>query len=823
MAGKKKQAKNRTVSAQGTLGNVTDYRHDEATRKNNPPAKIAAEGTVPLMPKIKYEYSPRLAPTLRFDSTGQADKLPELLQKAQRQPLTPAEATLLAEALRNQEPWLEWSNKREKRWFDVDPVALHIHERVSPQAILRVAARQDIEPSLFGDPQQAYHEAVQFYRHEIPWTNRLILGDSLQAMTSLSRREDLAGKVQMIYMDPPYGIRFGSNFQPEVGKRDVKDKEQDLTREPEMVRAYRDTWNLGIHSYLSYLRDRLTVAKELLSDSGSIFVQIGDENLHRVRNLMDEVFGVDNGCSVITVVKTAGQSSGLLANVCDYLLWYAKDKSKVRFIQTYRTKNMGDDGIGHYGWAFLPNGEKRGLRKAEKIGDVKLPEGTKLYAPTSMTSQGGSSTGPIPFEFEGKLYNISERDHWKTTVPGMRRLAEAERIHPAENSIRFVRYPTDFPATPHTNTWDDTATGNFTENKVYVVQTATKIIERCLLMTTLPGDLVLDPTCGSGSTAYVAENTGRRWITIDTSRVSIAIARQRLMTARFDFFRLRDDSAGLAGNFKYKTIPHITLKSIAQNQNLDPLFAKFGPVLEAALTKCNAALKQVPASIREVLLAKLRRKQKDEGRNAISDGDRRRWVLPAAGTNWEHWQTPFETDSDWPKALADAVTAYRTGWKAKMHEVNACIAANADQEELVDQPEVVKGIVRVSGPFTVEAVQPPEMSLGDAKVVTVEEFDGAPDEMETFEMRMVESLADQEAQNIDAYLDQMMRYLKMDGVLFPNNKVMKFHRLEPVMDGSVIHAEGRWANGGADADPEGKGECWCCLRTAVWSNHRDAG
>jgi adenine-specific DNA-methyltransferase len=254
MAGKKKQAKNRAVSAHGTLGNVTDYRHDEATRTNNPPAKIAAEGTVPLMPKIRYEYSPRLSPVLRFDSTGQADKLPELLKKAQSKPLTAAEAAVLGEALRNQEPWLEWANKREKRWFDVDPVALHIHERVSTQAILRVAARQDVEPSLFADPQQRYHEAVQFYLHPIPWTNRLVLGDSLQVMTSLSRREDLAGKVQMIYMDPPYGIKFKSNFQPEVGNRDVKDGDRDLTREPEMVKAYRDTWNLGIHSYLSYLQ-----------------------------------------------------------------------------------------------------------------------------------------------------------------------------------------------------------------------------------------------------------------------------------------------------------------------------------------------------------------------------------------------------------------------------------------------------------------------------------------------------------------------------------------------------------------------------------------
>ena len=324
MAGKKRQAKKQ---ASGTLGNVTDYRHDETTRKNNPPAKIAAEGTIPLMPKIKYEYSPRLVPALRFDSTGQADRLPELLVKAQRQPLTSTEATQLAEALRNQEPWLEWANKREKRWFDVDPVALHIHERVSPQAILRVAARQDIEPSLFGDPQQAYHEAVQFYQHEIPWTNRLVLGDSLQVMASLSRREDLAGKVQMIYMDPPYGIKFASNFQPEVGNREVKDKERDLTREPEMVKAYRDTWHLGIHSYLSYLRDRLIIAKELLADSGSIFVQISDENLHRVRALLDEAFKPENFVSVITVKKTGGMGEELIDNVSDYLIWYCKEPS----------------------------------------------------------------------------------------------------------------------------------------------------------------------------------------------------------------------------------------------------------------------------------------------------------------------------------------------------------------------------------------------------------------------------------------------------------------------------------------------------------------
>jgi len=279
---------------EGRSAPVADYRHSEATRKNNPPAKIAAEGHVPLLPKAEYSYSPRLAPVLRFDPTGSADELPELLAEATRRPLNEAEAWALAEALRKHEPWLEWAGKQEAKSFLVDPVALHIHERVSAQAILKVAAREDVNRSLFADPEQEYNEAVQFYRHDVDWSNRLILGDSLQVMSSLARREDLAGKVQMIYIDPPYGIRFASNFQPEIGKRDVKDKEADLTREPEMVKAYRDTWRLGVHSYLSYLRDRLVVAKDLLTDTGSIFVQISDENVHRVRCLLDEVFGPDN-------------------------------------------------------------------------------------------------------------------------------------------------------------------------------------------------------------------------------------------------------------------------------------------------------------------------------------------------------------------------------------------------------------------------------------------------------------------------------------------------------------------------------------------------
>ena len=784
MAGKKKQAKNQAVSAQGTLGNVTDYRHDEATRKNNPPAKIAAEGTVPIMPKIRYEYSPRLAPALRFDSTGQADKLPELLQKAQRQPLTPAEATQLAEALRNQEPWLEWANKREKRWFEVDPVALHIHERVSPQAILRVAARQDIEPSLFGDPQQAYHEAVQFYQHEIPWTNRLILGDSLQVMTSLSRREDLAGKVQMIYMDPPYGIKFGSNFQPEVGRRDVKDREEDLTREPEVVKAYRDTWNLGIHSYLSYLRERLAVAKELLADSGSIFVQIGDENVGIVRQVLDELFGRDNLIAQINFKSMGALGQADIPKTFDYLLWFSKERSAFKFRPMFRKQEF--EGDSEY-------------RFSDSV-DVANGNG-RLYRRSTLTSSGFTPSCTFEFEFNRRVFRPFSGKSWRTNKDGMGRLQRSDRIFILGDNIYFKRFADDFSVIPYDNSWTDAPTAFLRE---YVVQTATKFVERCMLMTTDPGDLILDPTCGSGTTAYVAEQWGRRWITTDTSRVAIAIARQRLMTSKFDFFGLKDEGAGVAKGFRYKTVPHITLKSIAQNQNLDPLLSKHDPLLDSALTLCNKALAQVTHSLRSVLAGKLLRKLKQQGRKAITDGDHRRWEMPEPGKVWEHWQVPFDTDPDWPQALSKAVKEYREAWRSKMDEVNACIAANAEQEELVDQPEVVKGIVRVSGPFTVEAVQPPEMSLGDAKVVTVDEFEGAPDEMETFEMRMVETRADQEAQNLDAYLDQMIRYLKMDGVLFPNNKTMKFHRLEPVMDGSVIHAEGRWANGGADADPEGR-------------------
>ena len=381
MANKKAKA----AAADSTLEKVTDYRFPEATRKNNPPAKIAAEGHVPLVPNAEYFYSPRRPPELRFDPTGRTDELAELLVTARQRNLTEAEGCALAEALRLHEPWLEWAGKREAHSFTVDPVALHIHERVSAQAILKVAAREDLNRSLFADPEQEYNEAVQFYRHDVDWSNRLILGDSLQVMSSLARREDLAGKVQMIYIDPPYGIRFGSNFQPEIGNREVKDKETDLTREPEMVKAYRDTWKLGVHSYLAYLRDRLMVSKELLTDTGSIFVQIGDENVHLVRDVLDEIFGRENFMAQIAF-STTGTTGAYLPGTCDYLLWFAKRKSETRYKQLYRLKELGGAGGALYTRVELADGVRRGMTEDELMRGQTLPDGARAFGTDNLTS-----------------------------------------------------------------------------------------------------------------------------------------------------------------------------------------------------------------------------------------------------------------------------------------------------------------------------------------------------------------------------------------------------------------------------------------------------
>jgi len=488
------------------------------------------------------------------------------------------------------DPQLVWKGKDEQdsKPLEVPAVPVYIQEKIHPKHIiedLRAQAKEGKPAQLdfFADFNGLqFEELVEFYEHEQNWTNRMILGDSLLVMTSLAEKEELKGKVQMIYIDPPYGIKFGSNWQVSTRKRDVKDGSAgDTTRQPEQIKAFRDTWKLGIHSYLAYLRDRLVVVRDLLTETGSVFVQIGDENVHLVRSLMDEVFGSENFCGLITFVTTGGVKQKLLANRCDFLLWYSRNIELVKYHQLYLKKSFEEGTAVTFTWLELPNGDRRGMTTKEKENPSLIPPGARIYRPSNITTQGN----PVfAFEYKGKAY---ERP-WKTTPTGMYRLGIANRLHVASNSLSYVDYIDDFPVSEVTKLWTDTFLGSFAEEKVYIVQTSQKTIERCLLMTTDPGDLVLDPTCGSGTTAYVAEQWGRRWITIDTSRVALALARTRLMAARFPYYLLADSPEGvkkeseLTGRtppdyktqgdikkgFVYKRVPHITLKSIANNPDI---------------------------------------------------------------------------------------------------------------------------------------------------------------------------------------------------------------------------------------------------------------
>ena len=774
MARKKRSTKKRETEVQ-------DYRHDDASRKNNPPAGIASHGRVHETPKQEYAYNPHLPPSLRFDENGDADQLPELLAKAQQQALSADEVQTLAAAVRHHGPWLEWAGKQEAESFAVDPVALHIHEHVSAKAIVKIAERENVQRELFADPQQEYRDAVQFYQHDVDWRNRLILGDSLTVMSSLAQREDLAGKVQMIYIDPPYGIKFASNFQPTVFQRDVKDREGDLTREREQIKAYRDTWTLGVHSYLAYLRDRLIVAKELLTDSGSIFVQIGDENVHRVRCIMDEVFGAENFVAQITCKVTSGTQQKMgPRRISDFILWYSRDRERGKFRRLYVEKILGEGST--FKGVELEDGTRRSMTKSEREDPMLLPAHSRPFRALPLHSQGVGDNQKR--EFEGKKWGIPSSAHWRHSQDGFVRLSRISRVQAGKSALEAIYYFDDFGVSEITTSWNDTGPEI---NKDYVVQTSTKVIERCLLMTTDPGDLVLDPTCGSGTTAYVAENWGRRWITIDTSRVAVALARQRILTGNFEYYKLREESEGVMGGFVNKTVPHITLGDIARNNALDPIFAKHESILKDKLKILNLALTEVTPEVQTKLLSKLASKERSDGKKSITDADRRRWQLPQ--TVWQEWEVPFDTDPDWPPALCDALTDYREAFRAKMEEVNSCIAASSDGEELVDQPEVDRKKLRVSGPFTVEAVQPAEASLD-----TDSPIGGEPEEsLDTFESDGVEG----EPTNAEAYLDQMIRLLKNDGVRFPDDQQMNFATLDPLEDG-ILHAEGSWEGNDVD-------------------------
>jgi adenine-specific DNA-methyltransferase len=498
-------------------------------------------------------------------------------------------------------PFLNWSGKAERTSFDVPSLSLFIHERLSTKAILETLKghkrdKQTDMFDLFGDPEHSGTDQIlRAYEHRDQWVNRMMLGDSLVVMNSLLKYEQMGGQVQMIYIDPPYGVKFGSNFQPFVRKKDVRDgDDSDMTREPEMVQAYRDTWELGLHSYLTYLRDRLLVARDLLTPSGSIFVQISDENLHHVRELMEEVFGPENFVAQISFVKRTSATADYLGEVSDYLIWFGRDYKALKYRPLFSQKLSGGDAVAHYSMIESPTGDR--LRRFDPDVDELdslLKEGYRLVASDSlMTAERGGNREP--FAFAGKLWPTGDKNNWKTSPQGMARLAAEGRIMISGSTLRYKRYLNDFPAIPLHTLWDDTTTFS---QRTYVVQTNPKVIQRCLLMTTDPGDLVLDPTCGSGTTAYVSEQWGRRWITMDTSRVPLALARQRLLTATFPWFDLKAETKGPAAGFEYRRhlnrkgeevggiIPHVTLKSIAQNELPDEEVLVDRPEIDSAVTR----------------------------------------------------------------------------------------------------------------------------------------------------------------------------------------------------------------------------------------------
>lgn len=601
---------------------------------------------------------------------------------------------------RDLDPQLVWRGKDEQDWSDliVNAPPLYIQEKVHPKVLIDDLLKQtekgerggrEYQHDLFhvfnGVPEDA--DRTDFYQHDQNWSNRMILGDSLQVMASLAEREGLRGKVQCIYFDPPYGIKFNSNFQWSTTSRDVKDGKADhITREPEQVKAFRDTWRDGIHSYLTYLRDRLTVARDLLTDSGSIFVQIGDENAHRIREVLDEVFGDENSVAMIPFVKTSGLGASGLPIVCDYLLWYAKHKPSLKFRPLLVPKAVGDKGAEQYTWLDLADGTRRNATKNEKSGTDTPPTGTRFYRIDNLTSGAFRENTTITYRFRNRDFHPGMDKCWKTTAGGLDRLTRADRLQVSGSTLAYVRFLDDFAAIPIKALWTDTGTGGFGDDKLYVVQTTTKIIGRCICMATDPGDLVLDPTCGSGTTAYMAEQWGRRWITIDTSRVALALARARIMGARYPYYLLADSRDGqkkeaeitatapstqpVHGNvrlgFVYERVPHITLKSIATDAAIDVIYDNWQAKLEPLREALNAALKK----------------------------------------KWEEWEIPRDADPKWPAAAAKAHADWWAARIARQKEIDASIAAKAECEYLYDKPYEDKKKVRVAGPFTVESLSP---------------------------------------------------------------------------------------------------------------------
>lgn len=682
----------------GAPKQVEALRHAQAKRKNIPTAELqsAAQRAEEIAPFAPVIY-PRRHPLAQGETRPRDKDLdPQMVWKGARVRLTAEQIKKAAETgyIDVSEAQLVWRGKDQQDWSDlvVHAPPLYIQEKVHPKAIIDDLTRQtkakreadNDAPNLFHDFNGIDPEAkTEFYLHDQNWSNRFILGDSLQVMASLAEREGLRGQVQCIYFDPPYGIKFNSNWQVSTRSRDVKDgKIEEISREPEQVRAFRDTWKDGIHSYLTYLRDRLTAMRDLLTESGSIFVQIGDENIHRVRTLLDEIFGPDNAIAEIINSTTTSSSSQYIDTTADYILWYAKDRTRTK----YRPILLDKSGAGSTEALYRHSRTADGIFH-RGVDPVDLPKGDspRLFRIDQLTSQTQASTTNYDAVFEGKTYPVGKRQ-WATPVRGMERLKKAGRVIVSGISLAYVRFLDDYSVVPLRNIWTDTGTGSFTDAKIYVVQTGTKVVQRCILMATDPGDLVLDPTCGSGTSATIAEQWGRRWITIDTSRVALALARARVMGAKYPYYHLADSKQGrleeakLAGKppldgptsgdirqgFVYERAPHITLKSIANNAEIDVIWDEFQSRLESLRNELNAA----------------------------------------AGTNWDEWKIPREPLAGW----SDNVKGVHRAWwelrATRQKAIDASIARKADVELLCDRPVEDKSRVRVAGPFTVESLSP---------------------------------------------------------------------------------------------------------------------
>jgi adenine-specific DNA-methyltransferase len=686
---------------------------------------------------------------------------------------------------RDLDPQLVWRGKDEQDWSDlvVHAPPLYIQEKVQPKVLIDDLLRQsekvksekpNFQTDLFADFNGLPDEGAktEFYQHDQNWSNRMILGDSLQVMASLAEREGLRGKVQCIYFDPPYGIKFNSNFQWSTTSRDVKDGKADhITREPEQVKAFRDTWRDGIHSYLTYLRDRLTVARDVLTDSGSIFVQIGDENVHRVRAVMDEVLGERNFVSVVTVAKTTGAGSpaigtNVLASISDFVVWYAKDLKSVKYRQIYSERVFGEEGATQYTFAESPDSAVvRSMTAEEKAAPERLADGWRIIAHGDMTSQSSADSTKMPISWNGTEFRPA-KGGWKTNAAGAQRLTRAARLLAIGNSLRYRRRFSDFANVPTNNLWTGFRTSGFADSKVFVVQTNPGIIERCILMTTDPGDLVLDPTCGSGTTAYVAEQWGRRWITIDTSRVALALARARIMGARYPFYLLADSRDGQAkeaevtrtapssqpvqGNirhgFVYERVPHVTLKSIANNAEIDVIWEHSQGKLEPLRESLNAALSQ----------------------------------------SWQEWEIPRDADAEW----SDAAKKLHVDWWreriARQQEIDKSIAAKAEPEYLYDKPYEDKKIVRVAGPFTVESLSP-------HRVLGVDENDELIDGVS----QSTAGYADEQG-----FVEMILENLRTAGVQQAHKEdKVSFMSIVP-WPGDLVCAEGRYVEGDEESGSE---------------------